>query len=31
VVAPGSYLVKVLVGERVIGQKTLVVEADTMQ
>jgi photosystem II stability/assembly factor-like uncharacterized protein len=30
-VPPGSYLVKVMVGDRVIGQKTLVVEADTMQ
>jgi photosystem II stability/assembly factor-like uncharacterized protein len=30
-VAPGSYLVKVIVGDRVIGQKTLVVEADTLQ
>jgi photosystem II stability/assembly factor-like uncharacterized protein len=30
-VAPGSYLVKVMAGDRVIGQKTLVVEADTMQ
>jgi photosystem II stability/assembly factor-like uncharacterized protein len=30
-VPPGSYLVKVMVGDRAIGQKTLVVEADTMQ
>jgi hypothetical protein len=30
-VAPGSYLVKVIIGDRVIGQKTLVVEADTLQ
>ena len=29
VVAPGSYLVKVMAGDRVIGQKTIVVEADT--
>jgi photosystem II stability/assembly factor-like uncharacterized protein len=28
-VAPGSYLIKVLIGDKVIGQKTLVVEADT--
>ena len=26
---PGSYLVKVLAGDKVIGQKTVVVEADT--
>ena len=30
-VPPGSYLVKVMVGDRAIGQKTLVVEADTLQ
>jgi hypothetical protein len=30
-VPPGSYLVKVMVGDRAIGQKTLVVEADAMQ
>ena len=28
-VAPGTYLVKVMVGDRTIGQKTIVVEADT--
>jgi photosystem II stability/assembly factor-like uncharacterized protein len=30
-VPPGSYLVRVMIGDRVIGQKTLAVEADTMQ
>jgi photosystem II stability/assembly factor-like uncharacterized protein len=30
-VAPGSYLVKVMAGDRLIGQKTLVVETDTLQ
>jgi hypothetical protein len=29
VVAPGTYLVKVTTGDRTIGQKTVVVEADT--
>jgi photosystem II stability/assembly factor-like uncharacterized protein len=28
-VAPGSYLVKVMIGDKVIGQKTVTVEADT--
>jgi photosystem II stability/assembly factor-like uncharacterized protein len=28
-VAPGAYLVKLMVGDKVIGQKTIVVEADT--
>jgi photosystem II stability/assembly factor-like uncharacterized protein len=28
-VAPGAYLVKVMVGDKLIGQKTIVVEADT--
>jgi hypothetical protein len=28
-VAPGAYLVKVMVGDQMIGQKTIVVEADT--
>ena len=30
-VPPGAYLVKVLVGEKVIGEKPLVVEADSLQ
>jgi hypothetical protein len=30
-VPAGSYLVKVMVGDKVIGQKTVVVEADSMQ
>ena len=30
-VPPGSYLVKVMIGDKVIGQKTVVVEADSMQ
>jgi photosystem II stability/assembly factor-like uncharacterized protein len=30
-VPPGSYLVKVMVGDKVIGQKTVVVEADSLQ
>ena len=30
-IPPGSYLVKVMVGDRVVGQKTLVVETDTLQ
>jgi hypothetical protein len=29
-VPPGSYLVKLMIGDAVVGQKTLVVEADTM-
>ena len=28
-VAPGTYLVKVMIGDKVIGQKTIVVEPDT--
>jgi hypothetical protein len=28
-VAPGTYLVKLLIGDKVIGQKTIVVEPDT--
>ena len=30
-VAPGTYLAKVMVGDKVIGQKTIVVEADQIQ
>ena len=26
---PGTYLVKLMVGDKVVGQKTVVVEADT--
>jgi hypothetical protein len=28
-VAPGTYLVKVTAGDKVLGQKTIAVEADT--
>jgi hypothetical protein len=28
-VAPGTYLVKLMIGDKVVGQKTVVVETDT--
>jgi hypothetical protein len=28
-VSPGTYLVKVMIGDKVIGQKTVTIEADT--
>jgi hypothetical protein len=30
-VPPGSYLVKLMIGDTVAGQKTLVIEADVVQ